>query len=273
MVNGFSAPEDGWFVNSYYFRTPDGIFVFDTQLLVDYASALLDQIVDEAQASDITAVFISHPHPDHYNGAPLFSRRTKAAFYSTRATAKIIARRAPRDLQALKAQYKRRLPHTFLIPSEVFKDRLEIKWKKAALQLIDMGPAESQTGLIGFIPHLNILLAGDLVYNRVHLKFYDGSAQAWRQALVRLKSMKIKRVYPGHGAAAGPEIIPHLIRYIDHFQLAIDYFGRGKEALDAEDRRRIVGAMCDKYPDYLAPENLEASVDVEFARQRGAKVA
>ena len=272
IVHTFSAPEDGWFANSHFFATPDGVFVFDTQLLVDYAEALLDQVESEA-GREITAVFITHPHPDHYNGAPLLSRRTKAKFYSTRATAKLIAKRAEKELGELKAIYKRRLPHTFLIPTEVFKDRLEIKWKGLTLRLSDSGLAESPTNLICYIPEAQALIAGDLVYNRVHLKFGDGNPDAWRQALGRLKGLKLKRVYPGHGPPAGPEIISHLIRYIDHFQMAVDYFTKGKSQPDADDRRRIVGVMCDKYPDYHLPENLEMSLDAELARQRATKVA
>ncbi len=267
MVHTFSAPEDGWLANSHFFKTPEGVFIFDTQLLADYAEALLDQVTGEA-GRDIAAVFITHPHPDHYNGAPLLSRRTKAKFHSTRATAKLIAKRARKDLDGLKAAYKRRLPHTFVVPSEVFKDRLEIKFKRLTLRLADSGLAESPTNLICHIPEAQALIAGDLIYNRVHLKFEDGDPDAWRRALGRLKGLKLKRVYPGHGPPAGPEIISHLIRYIDHFQMAVDYFTKGKSKPDEDDTRRIIGAMCDKYPDYLLPENLDAGIYAELVRQR-----
>lgn len=272
-VFSFAAPEDGWLANSHYFHTPDGIFLFDTQLLVDYAEALLEQITGDANGQEITSVFITHPHPDHYNGSPLFERHTKAKFHSTRATAKIIAKRADQDLNDLKSLYKRRLPQTFVTPTELFKEHLEIKWKGLTLRLTETGLSESPSNLVCYIPEKQVLIGGDLIYNRVHLKFNDGNPDAWRLALSRLKGLKIKRIYPGHGPVAGAEIISHLIRYIDHFQLAVDYFAKGKGALDADDRRRIVNVMCDKYPDYQLPDNLDASVDAEIARQRGRKVA
>jgi len=272
-VFSFSAQEDGWLANSHYFHTPDGIFVFDTQLLVDYSEALLDQIAADTNGEEITSVFITHPHPDHYNGMPLFSRRTKAKFHSTRETARLIAKRAEKDLNRLKSEYKRRLPHTFVTPTELFKEHLEMGWKGLTLRFTDAGLSESPSNLICYIPEKQALISGDLIYNRVHLKLDDGSADSWRQALGRLKGLKLKRVYPGHGPVAGPEIVSHLMRYIDHFQLAVDYFAKGKTSLGVDDRRRIVNVMCDKYPDYQLPGNLEVSVDAEMARHRGRKVA
>lgn len=272
-VSTFSAPEDGWLVNSHYFQTPDGIYVFDTQLLVDYAQALLDQIAEDTQGSEIASVFITHPHPDHFNGLPLLSKRTKAKLYSTRTTAKLIKKRAEEYLVDLKGTYKRRLPRTFTVPNELFKEHLEIKWKGLSLLLKDVGQAESPSNLICYIPEKQVLIGGDVIYNRVHLKFNDGNSDAWRQALRGLKGLRLKKVYPGHGPVVGPEIIAHLIRYIDHFQLAVDYFAKGKNSLSPDDRRRIVALMCDKYPDYQMPGNLDVSVDAEFARQRGKRKA
>lgn len=272
-VFSFAAPEDGWLANSHYFRTPDGIFLFDTQLLVDYAEALFEQIAEDTGGEEITSIFITHPHPDHYNGSPVFKQRTKATFHSTRATARLIAKRAEHDLSDLKDEYKRRLPPTFVVPTEVFKNRLEMKWPGLTLRLMEVGLSESPSNMICYIPEKSILIAGDLVYNRVHLKLNDGNPDAWRQALGRLQGLKIKKIYPGHGPVAGPEIIAHLIRYIDHFQLAVDYFAKGKRSIDAEDRRRISNVMCDKYPDYQLPENLDVSIDAEIARHRGRKAA
>lgn len=273
MIYTFTAPEDGWFASSHYFATPDGVFVFDTQLVVDYAEALLEQIKNDVGDADITSVFLTHPHPDHYNGAPLLSRRTKAVFYATKASARLIARRAEKELGALKAVYKKRLPNSVIEPGETFKDAKEFKWKGLTLRLTDVGLAESPTNLICYIPERQALISGDLIYNRVHLKFTDGNSEEWRSALQRVRGLKLKRVYPGHGPVVGAEIIPHLIRYIDHFQMAVEHFGRGKARLDADDHRRIVGVMCDKYPDYQLPGNLEISLDSEFARQRGKRKA
>ena len=55
--------------------------------------------------------------------------------------------------------------------------------------------------------------------------------------------------------------------------MAVGYFAKGQDLLDEDGRRRIVGAMCDKYPDYQLPGNLEMSINTELARQRGRKVA
>lgn len=269
----FSADEDGMLANSHYFDTPGGIYLFDVQLLTDYVETLIDQIKTDIPDRDIVSVFISHPHPDHYGGSSLLKRRAKPVFISTKATARSIAKRADNDLQELKSRYKRRLPHTFIVPEVVFSGTKTIEFKGLTLRLSDSGAGESPSNLICYVPEASALITGDLVYNRVHLKLDEASPDDWRRALRSVAGLKIKKVYPGHGPVVGPEVIPHLIRYLDHFQLAVDYFTRDKDKLYPEDLRSIVNAMCDKYPDYRLAENMESGIEPEFARRRRRKAA
>ncbi len=272
-VHSFSAAEDGWFANSYYFDTPEGIFIIDTQLLSDYAEALLAQVKGDFKEREVTAVYITHPHPDHYIGSPLIGRKTPASFHSTKMTAAVIAKEANAELNALKERYERRLPHAFVVPKETFTGEHEISFRNLTLKFIDMGRTESPSNMVCVIPEAKAMITGDLIYNRVHPRLDDGDLDSWRLALRKLKGYKIKTVYPGHGPPAGADVFSHLIRYIDHFQIAVDYFGKGKDLLEPLDKRRIIAVICDKYPDYALPDNLLKGIDLEFARQHDKKVA
>ena len=273
MIREFTSPEDGWLVNSYYFDTPDGVFLIDTQLLSDYAEILLNQIRQDFQGREPAAVYITHPHPDHYGGSVLLQKSTKAAFHSSEVTAETIVKRADHELANLKAEYGTRSPRNFVKPTETFIDESETAWKNLTLRFLDMGIAESPSSVVCHIPEAQILIAGDLVFNRVHPRLDDGDIDGWRKALKQLKGLKIKQVFPGHGPPAGVDLIAHVLRYIDHFQIAVDYLGKGKDFLDRYDKGRIMSVMCDKYPDYQRPDNLLRGIDLEFARQHGKKVA
>lgn len=273
MIREFASPEDGWLVNSYYFDTPGGLFVIDTQLLLDYAQILLDQVKQDFQGREPAFVYITHPHPDHYGGSMLLQRKTKAIFGSTDVTAETIAKRADQELANLSGEYGKRLSSDFVKPTETFTGESEISWKNLTLRFLDLGVAESPSSMVCHIPEAQTLITGDLAFNRVHPRLDDGNIDGWRRALKQLKGLKVKHVLPGHGPPAGVDLIAHALRYIDHFQMAVDYLGKGKDFLDRYDKRRIMGVMCDKYPDYQMPDNLLGGIDLEFARQHGKKVA
>ncbi len=273
LIREFTSPEDGWLVNSYYFETPDGVFLIDTQLLSDYAEVLLDQMKQDFQGRGPVVVYITHPHPDHYGGSMLLEKNTKAVFRSTDVTAQIMEKRANQELANLKGEYGKRLPSAFVKPTETFTGESEVSWKGLTLRFLDLGIAESPSGVVCHIPEAQSLITGDLAFNRVHPRLDDGDIDGWRKALKQLKGLKVKHVFPGHGPPAGVDLIAHSLRYIDHFQIAVDYLGKGKDFLDRYDKQRIMSVMCDKYPDYQMPENLLGGIDLEFARQHGKKVA
>jgi glyoxylase-like metal-dependent hydrolase (beta-lactamase superfamily II) len=64
------------FVHVYACRTSKGILLFDTGL--DPLGRPLDQLLDRLRAvrEDVSDVFLTHGHPDHVAGAPLFDSAT-----------------------------------------------------------------------------------------------------------------------------------------------------------------------------------------------------
>ena len=56
------------FVNSYLLETADGVVLVDAGLLVSDARALAARIA--ALHKPLAAAFVTHPHPDHFNGLP-----------------------------------------------------------------------------------------------------------------------------------------------------------------------------------------------------------
>jgi glyoxylase-like metal-dependent hydrolase (beta-lactamase superfamily II) len=268
VIHEFAAGEDAGLVNSHYFDTPDGVFLFDTQLLTDYADALLVEIEEKAPGRELAGVFITTPRPGHYLGSTVFSRRTNAPFYATKKTAELIAAKGPKQLAELRETFKGRLARTVVEPTEILGETRRIKWKGLTLELMDMGPALAESNLVCYIPEKKWLIAGELIYNRVHPNLAGGHIDRWLAALAKLNRFNIKKIYPGHGPSIGPDIIPHLERYLLHFREAINYLGGTKAFLDPDDFAGIVMAMRDKYPDHKMVSNLEAGIQSEFGRQR-----
>jgi glyoxylase-like metal-dependent hydrolase (beta-lactamase superfamily II) len=65
-IHTYTAAEGGLFVNSYLLETPAGVVVVDTNLLVSDITALKARLA--ALHKPLLGVFITHAHPDHFNG-------------------------------------------------------------------------------------------------------------------------------------------------------------------------------------------------------------
>jgi glyoxylase-like metal-dependent hydrolase (beta-lactamase superfamily II) len=87
-VHTYTAAERGLFVNSYLLESPDAVVLVDAGLLVPDARALAARI--EALGKPLAAAFVTHAHPDHFNGLP-FVAAPDVPVYATHEVADTIA--------------------------------------------------------------------------------------------------------------------------------------------------------------------------------------
>ena len=65
----FAAPEAAFLVNSFLLEDTDHVVVIDAQFLASSARALRAQLAQIGKP--LAALILSHPHPDHFNGAAI----------------------------------------------------------------------------------------------------------------------------------------------------------------------------------------------------------
>src|SRR5580704_10814692 len=70
-VYTYTAPEDGWCVNSHIIETSTQLIVIDAQYTLDYAREVVSYASDIGKP--ITRLYVTHFHPDHILGAAAFS--------------------------------------------------------------------------------------------------------------------------------------------------------------------------------------------------------
>ena len=68
-VHTYTAAEAGLFVNSYVVETAEGVVLVDANLLLSDIRALAARIA--ALHKPLMGVFVTHAHPDHFNGLPV----------------------------------------------------------------------------------------------------------------------------------------------------------------------------------------------------------
>jgi cyclase len=193
----------------------------------------------------ITHVFNSHHHFDHAGGNHAFTADCTVSAHPR------CAQRLARDFRNLIAQLDARIETLSQMEGEpagraaadarAFKDNLSTLKPTAftPTKTIDtdsafnFGPHELRTEHVGtghtdndifyFLPKSNILITGDLVFNRWH-PFFDASANAtskgWIASLRRLRALcnDETTVVPGHGVVGTPSIIDDQIAYFERLQ-------------------------------------------------------
>ena len=213
----YTADAMGGNVDSVVIMGDDTAVLIDTQLNADHATRLADMI--DATGRTLDTVFISHAHPDHYNGLPTI----RARFPSVRAvTHPLIQPLIPEDaagpVEALNTDH-------ILLEGE----RLEV-----------LDPMHGDTDLISavHIPVLDTLVVADIAYVDTHVWVRENTTperlDMWRATLDRLEAMGVTTIIPGHRAetsANNASVFAYTRGYLDMWQQAV------AEATDANDLR------------------------------------
>ena len=88
VVHTYRAAESGLLVNSYLVEGEQGIVVVDTNLLLSDIAALRARL--EALHKPLRAIFVTHPHPDHFNGVLALVRGSEVPVYATADVGRVI---------------------------------------------------------------------------------------------------------------------------------------------------------------------------------------
>jgi len=233
-VHTYTAPEDGWQVNSHMVELSSQLVVIDAQYLLPHAREVL-AYADQLH-KPISRLYISHYHPDHLLGAVVFS----APIYALgEVSAKIgavgdrVAREEHEKLGAVVADRA-------VLPKHVQKTGVETI-EETPIDFIHIQHAETQDALmVGFSKH-GILITQDLVYNRVHAMVGERAFEAWDTALESKKRLEYDKVLPGHGAPGGKDLYERMQQYLS---TAREMF---TQSVDGDDMKN---KMMNAFPGY-----------------------
>ncbi len=268
-IHSYTAPEEGCCASSHWFRLGDEVLLFDGQMLIEDAVLLRDKMSQESGAVHPDKVIITGAHIEHY-GALSEVVTEETEILATPETTRSISRRGEKFFENLAQEYGDRASSTMVLPNRKVSRSEMIDRPPFTLQFTDLKKTIGWGNLICFIPQKRILFAGDMVFNRVHPNLAKIDIDHWKLALNKLEELGARFVYPGHGQPVGGEIFSHLIRYLDHFRLAVSYFS-GRHAGDQLGLyQNIAAAITDKYPDYRLPGNLQHGIEREIRRRRQA---
>ncbi len=255
--------------------TPEGFLVTSTliageknALLIDAAFTLADakKIADSVKASgkDLTLVYVTHFHPDHYFGFPaileVFPNAKLVALPSTVAEVK---KTWAAKVKQWKPMYKGAITSKPVIPEPLPASVLGLEGEK--LEIVGDVQGDAETSSYVWIPTLRTVVCGDIVYDGVFPWTAETTPEqrsAWLGTLEKVAALGAKTVVPGHEQPNAKHDASS-IAFTKGYLVAFD------EALAAsKNADELQTALKAKYPDAALDVILKIGAEAAFKKPK-----
>jgi len=232
----------------------DAVLV-DTFVTVDQNRALVDWV--EASGKNLTTIYATHGHGDHFFGAgAVLARFPRARFVATPDVVKTMRQQA--SPQGLAQFWNPRFPGQIsdhpVIADELTGSVIELEGRD--LVAVPLGHTDTDNTTCLHVPSIGLVVAGDAAYNDVHLYLAESDPQRrqeWIAALGTIESLNPRVVVAGHKRAENndsPRIIEETRQYIRDFDRIVGTTRTARELYDE---------MLKLYPDRVNPGALWSS--------------
>jgi glyoxylase-like metal-dependent hydrolase (beta-lactamase superfamily II) len=244
----------------------DAVLV-DALLTVGQAHDLAEWI--DGHGKNLTTVYITHGHGDHWFGlgAVLDRFPNARAFALPAAIAQMRVGSTPEFFKAFwTPRFDGKLPEELAFPEPLEDHTIDLEGHE--LTVVELGHTDTDQTSCLHAPDVGLVVSGDAAYNDVHLYLAESDAQArreWIAALDTIKSLHPQAVIAGHQRAGrhdGPEIIEETRQYIRDFDRIAE------TTSTAQDLYQQVRAL---YPERINPDALWLSAQGVKPREEGSK--
>jgi glyoxylase-like metal-dependent hydrolase (beta-lactamase superfamily II) len=255
-IKVFTSPDDQFSVNSIIVEGDHEVMLVDAQLTKTSAEKVLQEIKETKKPLSI--IYITHEHADHFLGLEVF----KGAYPGVT----IIGTSAVVD--RINKVYREKLDKWQKILGsgassrvvEISKfDGSYIDFEGSRIQVIKDIQGDTGQNTMLWIPGQRILIAGDVLFDDIHVYTAetDSNARAkWLDTLRKVRELKPSVVVPGHSKIGAALDASTAVDFTERYLLAFN-----EELKTAKDPEGLINAMKEKFP----------SAGLLLALERGAK--
>jgi glyoxylase-like metal-dependent hydrolase (beta-lactamase superfamily II) len=226
----------------------DAVLV-DTFITMEQNRALTEWVGESGK--NLTAIYATHGHGDHFFGVNRIQQRFPGARFVASRDA-IAVMRGQVSVPVLEAFWKSRFPGqidaTLPIAEDLAGAVIELEGEE--LVSIPTGHTDTRGTTCLHVPSIGLVVAGDAVYNDVHIHVGESDAASrkeWIAALDMIDALKPSAVIAGHkrpGRPDAPSIVGETKQYIRDFDTIAATTQTAKELYDQ---------MLTIYPDRVNP--------------------
>lgn len=244
-ITTVTSGANGLLSNTYLLDAPDGVIVIDPPMLLSDARAVRTRI--EQLGASLAAFIYTHPHPDHVNGATEIRGGLDVPVYATADTDRV-----SREIDGPKREFWTPIfpddyPPATTFPTHLVGDKDTVEIAGAPFTVHDLGAGECATAAL-WITSLDAFV-GDLAYSHAHPWLFEGRSMQWLQQLERAQPLLAgKRLYVGHGAPGGVELLDEQKRYIHAYQQAVRELANDQNTLDDAAKTELTTRMDAVWP-------------------------
>jgi glyoxylase-like metal-dependent hydrolase (beta-lactamase superfamily II) len=208
--------------------------ITSTLIFGEYDAVLVDAMTTVAEAEaladwvalhnrNLETIYITHAHFDHFYGLSiLLDRFPGARAIATPKTVKAMqVYLSPQVERLARRLFPVQLATKFVAPEPYEHDTFTLEGHE--LRIIEQGHTDSADTTSLHVPSIDLIVAGDVVYNQCHMYVGDTTPESrknWVAALDRLAALKPATVVAGHkkpGAPDSPSGIQDTKRYLLDF--------------------------------------------------------
>ncbi len=255
----FTSSPGGLWVNSTLVYGEKDAILIDPQFLMSEAHRVVAGILESKK--NLTTVYVTHAHPDHYFGLAVL----KQAFPDARIVA------LPATVAGIKAgwdasyktwasEHPGNVPAAgAIIPEELRGKTLLLEGEKLEITGGLMGDAPGNTMV--WIPSLRAAIGGDILFADVHFNV-PRKREEWMKALDRIAGLKPAIVIPGHqkvDARQDLSILDFMKGYMRDFDAAL---GASKSAAE------FATAMKGRYANLGMEPSLISAAEAAFPTKK-----
>ena len=255
-IKVFTSQDDQFWTNSVLIEGAREVMLVDAQLTKTNAERLLDEI--RKTNKPLSLIYITHEHADHFLGLEVF----KEAYPGVRIIATSVV------VDRINKVYREKLDKWQKILGSGASSRVVeiskfdggyIDFEGSRIQVIKDIQGDTDQNTMLWIPGKRILIAGDVLFDDIHVYTAetDNKARAkWLDTLRKVRELKPSVVVPGHSKVGAALDASTAVDFTERYLLAFE-----EELKTAKDPEGLINAMKEKFP----------SAGLLLALERGAK--
>src|SRR5712664_1263665 len=255
-IKVFTSLDDQFWADSVIIEGAREVMLVDAQLTKTNAERVLEEIKETKKPLSI--VYITHAHADHFLGLEVF----KEAYPGVR----IIATSAVVDRINIVYQEKidkwKKILGTGATSHTVAIGKFDgnfIEFESSKIEVLRNIQGDTDENTMLWIPGQGILIAGDVLFNDMHVYTAETDSMArgkWLSSLQRIRELNPSVVIPGHSKVGAPLDASTALDFTENYLLVFE-----EELKKAKDADSLINTMKEKFPfsDFL------------LAIERGAK--
>jgi glyoxylase-like metal-dependent hydrolase (beta-lactamase superfamily II) len=247
---------DQFWTNSIVIEGTHEVMLVDAQLTKTNAEKVLQTI--KAAGKPLSIIYVTHEHADHFLGLEVF----KEAYPEVRILANSnVVDRINRVYQEKIDKWKGLLGSdatSHVIAISKYDDD-SIRFEDSKIEILKGLQGDTDANTMLWLPRQKTLIAGDVLFNDLHVYTAETDMAArkrWLDSLKKIRDLKPAAVIPGHSKVGAPIDATSSVDFTEKYLLIFE-----EELLKAKTPDDLVKAMKEQFP----------SADLLLAIERGAK--